>query len=566
MDDYHTKHLVIDKPCCSNTGDNSGPSIQNPIYNYSFDEHAKLTYQYFQTSKQLNRFSDVSVECSGKFLTNANRLVLAAFSTHLEAALISAPTSFVSLDIDPKVTGVDRTELVEIIDFMYSGKCIASERLLNAAHSLGCESLLQILNGAAESSEVSDDQHAANFQKNLQRFRRDNYFLDCNVNTINKGLIRCHRAVVSAHSVHFERALLNTRQNTQVTLNIDSNDMKVSGLDIKNIMEYVYLGILRGQRRRFQMLKISAANLGITRLVDMINSLLMYEEDIIGHNEADSQFEAEELINFDRSSQERDGVVNEEDYEEEFDNLEEGFESSMDDFTTQATEDYISIYQEYVMGPGRGRRGGGTYGFNKNQPLLIKGSTVVSIPESTSNGSSSEVKHVPAVLMTCAPRGQRKRRMFDQYGYGLPEIVGSNDVAVPLLVGNQKEMMERPFKCPHCDHRTREKSGISKHIRCMHTGEAPYKCRYCSQSFKVQSNLVRHIRAHTGEKPYACKKCGISYADKKNMDAHVYREHLKTQPLKCHYASCGKKFWRHDRFAHHCLHDHGEIPQLLDQS
>lgn len=59
-------------------------------------------------------------------------------------------------------------------------------------------------------------------------------------------------------------------------------------------------------------------------------------------------------------------------------------------------------------------------------------------------------------------------------------------------------MMEKPFKCPFCDHRTKEKSAVDKHIRCKHTLETPYKCPYCNQGFKVQSNLVRHIRAHTG--------------------------------------------------------------------
>lgn len=58
--------------------------------------------------------------------------------------------------------------------------------------------------------------------------------------------------------------------------------------------------------------------------------------------------------------------------------------------------------------------------------------------------------------------------------------------------------MEKPFKCPYCDHRTKEKSAVEKHIRCIHTLEAPYKCHICTQAFKVQSNLVRHIRAHTG--------------------------------------------------------------------
>uniref|UniRef100_A0A183FSL0 Zinc finger protein n=1 Tax=Heligmosomoides polygyrus TaxID=6339 RepID=A0A183FSL0_HELPZ len=135
-------------------------------------------------------------------------------------------------------------------------------------------------------------------------------------------------------------------------------------------------------------------------------------------------------------------------------------------------------------------------------------------------------------------------------------------------------MMEKPFKCPQCDHRSREKGGVIKHIRrcfvaevilfrSIHTGEAPYKCKYCSKSFKVQSNLVRHVRAHTGEKPYACKKCGLSYADKKNMDAHVFREHLGMREFECTAPRCYARFWRHDRFAYHCLKRHGTEPQFL---
>jgi len=156
----------------------------------------------------------------------------------------------------------------------------------------------------------------------------------------------------------------------------------------------------------------------------------------------------------------------------------------------------------------------------------------------------------------------KRRRQFssDAYGYGLPEYVATNDVTVPLLVGDQQLMMEKPFKCPYCDHRTKEKSALEKHVRCIHTLETPYKCRYCNQAFKVQSNLVRHIRAHTGEKPYVCKKCGAAYADKKNMDAHVFREHLKMKPLECPSPGCTAKFWRQDRFNYHCRRLHSMEP------
>lgn len=69
-----------------------------------------------------------------------------------------------------------------------------------------------------------------------------------------------------------------------------------------------------------------------------------------------------------------------------------------------------------------------------------------------------------------------------------------------------------------------------------------------------------------GEKPYACKKCGTAYADKKNMDAHVFREHLKMKPLECPEPNCAAKFWRHDRFAHHCRKIHGFDPIVREKT
>lgn len=196
--------------------------------------------------------------------------------------------------------------------------------------------------------------------------------------------------------------------------------------------------------------------------------------------------------------------------------------------------------------------------------------------EMNSSSTAASLESVSAVTMSYTPTGKR-RRLTDSFGYGLPEIVGTNDVTVPLLVGDQQAMMEKPFKCPYCDHRTKEKSAVEKHIRCIHTLEAPYKCRYCNQAFKVQSNLVRHIRAHTGiyihlflfslnilgEKPYVCKKCGAAYADKKNMDAHVFREHLKMKPLECPEQGCPAKFWRQDRYAYHCRRAHALEPAEL---
>lgn len=55
------------------------------------------------------------------------------------------------------------------------------------------------------------------------------------------------------------------------------------------------------------------------------------------------------------------------------------------------------------------------------------------------NGLNNSVKGdlTPAVTLSFTPSGKRYR-MFDSFGYGLPEILGSKEITVPLLVGDQQ--------------------------------------------------------------------------------------------------------------------------------
>ncbi|VDM48452.1 unnamed protein product [Toxocara canis] len=563
--------------------------------------HADTFFTYLQHLREMERFLDVTVQSNGQFVAYAHRLVLAAYSSHFERALAASahdsPT--VKLDIDPKITGVGREEVHDLVEFMYTGRSETSYRLrrLECARALGCSSLVHLLESdEAQSTEgvtLEDSFHSHRLLHAAFRFKSDLRFTDCIINCQNVPVLRCHRLVLCAFSTHFENALLGTQSTPVVKVDIDAYVTGVGSMDIRNMVDFMYTGCVRTTSRRFPMLRQAAIVLAVTRLVDAIDEekariavqtqlsalptinideatpeeMMVGDIAVSGGEElADSDSLADDILiqRSERYGRSKDG---ENDVEVVQDSSSFSTGEVMSRHMT-AEDSYSQIYEQYVAGPRHGRKGG-TYG-RKQPPLTIKGPAHGVLLQG--EGCSSDTldgsvmgagETVPAITMSFTPAGKR-RRAVDSFGYGLPEIVAPKDVTVPLLVGDQQAMMEKPFKCPYCDHRTKEKSAVEKHIRCIHTLEAPYKCRYCNQAFKVQSNLVRHIRAHTGEKPYACKKCGTTYADKKNMDAHVFREHLKMKPLECPEPGCQAKFWRQDRFAHHCRKTHGFETVITD--
>ncbi|XP_042233089.1 zinc finger protein 408-like isoform X3 [Homarus americanus] len=91
--------------------------------------------------------------------------------------------------------------------------------------------------------------------------------------------------------------------------------------------------------------------------------------------------------------------------------------------------------------------------------------------------------------------------------------------------------------CPYCSYSTPHVSGIRYHIR-THTGEKPYACPHCPFRCALSGNLKLHIRSHTGEKPYSCPYCLFRAALKSNLKIHI-RSHTGERPYTCpHCASC----------------------------
>ncbi|KAJ1369807.1 Zinc finger and BTB domain-containing protein 37 [Parelaphostrongylus tenuis] len=183
---------------------------------------------------------------------------------------------------------------------MYTGTCRCSPEIRHAAAYLGCSVLEELLDSFEDNCEVHDEWHEIRFLEELGRFRRESKFLDCNIVTGRLGVIRCHRLLMCAHSGHLETALSGTLNSGTVTLRIDSRNVHISTEDMKMLVDFAYTGVLDVGRRRFRMLRVSAFDLSMKHLVDLIDYKLRKLRD-----------EEEELVNSGMFGMEFSGPVEE---------------------------------------------------------------------------------------------------------------------------------------------------------------------------------------------------------------------------------------------------------------
>ncbi|XP_052278695.1 zinc finger and BTB domain-containing protein 17-like isoform X2 [Dreissena polymorpha] len=125
----------------------------------------------------------------------------------------------------------------------------------------------------------------------------------------------------------------------------------------------------------------------------------------------------------------------------------------------------------------------------------------------------------------------------------------------------------RPYKCPHCDYSSAFRGNLNTHIKGMHLHTRQYLCNTCKAAFKTLGALIghtkrvhegwkspnqkificsvcekrftkkyhvdRHMLIHTGEKPHKCHDCGRCFNNKSNLMSHIQLVHKKLSPYQC---------------------------------
>ena len=113
------------------------------------------------------------------------------------------------------------------------------------------------------------------------------------------------------------------------------------------------------------------------------------------------------------------------------------------------------------------------------------------------------------------------------------DVPVEDDVAENLSPKTPKTKIvdkSKPFQCPQCQRRFKQRRELNRHFINRHTPNAakPFKCRFCSYGAATKSIVQRHEYTHSATKPYKCSLCKYQTSYRYILKKHLFKVHAVT--------------------------------------
>jgi len=99
---------------------------------------------------------------------------------------------------------------------------------------------------------------------------------------------------------------------------------------------------------------------------------------------------------------------------------------------------------------------------------------------------------------------------------------------------NEPEDVLKMFVCEFCSKSFGSKNNLTMHIYRQHKKSNILKCDQCSYETSDHGSMKNHKRTHTGERPYVCHICSKSFTQIQHVNRHVKGVHLGEIVNKSH--------------------------------